>query len=655
MGFILKYILKKIFENPFIYIKNNIIIQVNDSFSKLSGYSKNELLGKSLPDLSSMLRIDSQINLEHIENGQDCYLFTKDLESRQVTISSKSIKTEYEKKYFIKENPNSRIENRLPFAAGLLKDNEIGIAVYSITKNILININNKFLDFLGMADKRNKDCIGRNPEEIFKGLNEGNLQWIFNTSVEYNKNYFSMINKHQYIERENKKWRVSLVPVCLSEKEWCIVYTVYDKTSMCKNCKCNNVCEDNEKAIIEEHLLIKKQFDFIKNMIDNLEVGFARYSYPELKIIDINNKAYNYLKCINPALGSMSSAIGEKLFNLLDFDSNEEAKFMMNLKNINDKKVNYSFDYKKIPHNGECRIIKLVHQPLFGFDNEIIEMADVAIDVTEEIKAKKQLEKTIKIHEELFANISHEFKTPLNVIYSTDQLLELYLKNDSLEENRDKISTGVNIIKQNCFRFGKLINNIMDLHTIESGFYKLNLTNENIVQIIEDIVQSASKYIKRKGLNIIFDTNTEEKIIACDPENIERIILNLISNAIKFSKPEGSIFVNVSDKGNTVEITVEDNGIGIERQYLDKIFGTFEQVDKSLSRNAEGSGIGLSLVKSIVELHNGKVSVISEIGKGSKFIIELPGRIVENPSVNEKTIPIRSKMQKVMVEFSDIY
>lgn len=655
VGFILKYTLKKIFENPFICTKNNIIIQVNDSFSKLSCYSKNELLGKSISDLSSILRIDSQINLEHIENGQGCYLFTKELEPRKVTISSIRLKTENEKKYFIKESPNSRIENRLPFAVSLLEDNEIGMAFNSITNNILIKVNNKFLDFLGMADKTNKDCIGRNPEEIFKGLNESNLQWIFNNSIEYSMHYFSMINKHQYIERGNKEWFVSLVPANLSEKERYIVYTVYDITSMCKNYKCNEVFEDNEKPMTKEHLLIRSQFDFIKNMIDNLEVGFLRYSYPELEIIDINNRAFRDIKCFNPTLGSMSSAIGEKLLNLLDFDSNEEAKFMMNLKNIKDKKVNYSFDYKKIAAEGEERIIKLVHQPLFGLNNEIMEIADVAIDVTEEFKAKKQIEKTMKIHEELFANISHEFKTPLNVIYSTDQLLELYLKNDSLEANRDKICTSVNIIKQNCFRFAKLINNIMDLHTIESGFYKLNLTNENIVQIIEDIVQAASKYIKRKGLNIIFDTNTEEKIIACDAGNIERIILNLISNAIKFSKSGGSIFVNVFDKGDTVEITVEDNGIGIEKQYLDKIFGTFQQVDKSLSRNAEGSGIGLSLVKSIVEMHNGKVSVNSKIGKGSKFKIELPGRIVENPSVNKKTIPASSKMQKVMVEFSDIY
>ncbi|QAT39834.1 PAS domain-containing sensor histidine kinase [Clostridium sp. JN-9] len=655
VGFILKYTLKKIFENPFIHIKNNIIIYLNNSFLKLSGYSRDELIGKSISDLSSMLRLDSQINMEHIEKEQSCYLFTKELEPREVTISLSRHSTGNEKKYIIKEISNSRIESRLPFAANLLKDNEIGMAFYSITNKILIKVNNNFLDFLGMPDKSNKDCIGRNPEKIFKGLNEGDLQWIFNNSAGHNQHYFSMMNKHQYIKRAGREWAVSLVPVNLSEKERYIVYTVYDLTDMCKNHKCNEVSVHSEKSMRDEHLLIRFQFDFIKKMIDNLEVGFVRYSYPELKIMDINNRALKGIRSINPALCSTSSVIGKRLLGLLDFDSNEQAEFMMNLKNIKDKKVNCSFDYKKIVSEGEERIIKLVHQPLLGLNNEITEIADVAIDVTEEFKTKKQMEKTIKIQEELFANISHEFKTPLNVIYSTDQLLELYLKNDSLEANRDKISASVKIIKQNCFRFAKLINNIMDLHTIESGFYKLNFTNENIVQVIENVVQSSSKYIKEKGLNIIFDTNTEEKVIACDAGNIERIILNLISNAIKFSKPRGNIFVSVFDKLDTVEITVEDNGIGIEKKHLDKIFGTFAQVDKSLSRNAEGSGIGLSLVKSIVEMHNGKVSVNSEIGTGSKFTIELPARIVENPSIIEKTIPASTKMHRVMVEFSDIY
>lgn len=156
-------------------------------------------------------------------------------------------------------------------------------------------------------------------------------------------------------------------------------------------------------------------------------------------------------------------------------------------------------------------------------------------------------------------------------------------------------------------------------------------------------------------MRIIFDTNVEEKIIACDTDKIERIILNLVSNAIKFSEPGDEIYVDVFDKDDTVEISVKDNGIGIAKDCLKLIFERFKQVDKSFARNAEGSGIGLCLVKSIVELHGGKIRVESKLGKGSKFNIELPARTIENLNDIHKNRQQNSKIEMVNIEFSDIY
>jgi methyl-accepting chemotaxis protein len=272
-----------------------------------------------------------------------------------------------------------------------------------------------------------------------------------------------------------------------------------------------------------------------------------------------------------------------------------------------------------------------------------------------EDNSSNKIKETLKIQDEIFANVSHELKTPLNVIFSANQLIELYLKNSLLEDNKEKIFKNINIIKQNCYRFIKLINNIVDISKMNSGFFRVNLSNENIVDVTENIVQSISEYINGKDINIIFDTNTEEKIIACDPEKIERIILNLISNAIKFTNKHGCIFVNLIDKGDTVEIDVKDTGIGIKEKYLNNIFGRFEQVDKSLSRNAEGSGIGLSLVKSIVEMHDGKISVESKVGEGSIFKIELPVKTIEKTEVIEQSKSTNNKIEMINIEFSDIY
>jgi len=276
-------------------------------------------------------------------------------------------------------------------------------------------------------------------------------------------------------------------------------------------------------------------------------------------------------------------------------------------------------------------------------------------DIKEKVMHNQKLEELIKIQDELYVNVSHELKTPLNVIFSANQVMDMYLKSDSIVDKKDILFNYNNIIKQNCYRLTKLINNIVDLSKSNSGLLKLNLCNVNIVDVIENIVQSVSEYVKSKELKMIFDTNVEEKIIACDTDMIERVMLNLISNAMKFSYPKGEIFVNVLDKDGIVEISVKDTGRGIEKQNLDYIFNRFYQEDKSLSRNAEGTGLGLSLIKSLVELHNGNISVESEINKGSIFKVELPARTIECEVLREQPNSLNSKIETIKIEFSDIY
>ncbi|WAG63317.1 HAMP domain-containing histidine kinase [Clostridium estertheticum] len=273
-----------------------------------------------------------------------------------------------------------------------------------------------------------------------------------------------------------------------------------------------------------------------------------------------------------------------------------------------------------------------------------------------EEKGKRAAELIIanKVQGEFLVNISHELKTPLNVIFSTAQLFDMYCKNGSLDDKKDKIIKYIESIKQNSYRLSKLINNIVDLSKIEAGFFKLNLSNNNIVTVVEEIVMSVTTLTDSKGLKIIFDTDVEEKIIACDTEIIERIVLNLISNAIKFTDKGDEIFVDIKDGKEFVEISVKDNGIGIEEKHLEMIFDRFKQVDKSLSRNTEGTGVGLSLVKAIVELQGGSINAQSEFGKGSKFTVLLPTAKISNESKLYNS-NVRSENENILVELSDIY
>lgn len=258
------------------------------------------------------------------------------------------------------------------------------------------------------------------------------------------------------------------------------------------------------------------------------------------------------------------------------------------------------------------------------------------------------LQKTLKEQEEFFSSMSHEFKTPLNVIFSALQVLDLYnTSNITIKYNK--------IMKQNCYRLLRLINNLIDMSKIDSGYLKLNLGNYNIIEIIEDITLSVADYIEAKGLSLIFDTDVEEKILTCDPDKIERIILNLLSNAIKFTNPGGEIKVNIYDKGQFVNIIIEDTGIGIPNDKQADIFQRFKQVDKSLQRNHEGSGIGLSIVKSLVEMHGGSIKVHSSLSKGSSFSILIPVKIIGSTPVNNAHDSISNNIERIHLEFSDIY
>ncbi|MDZ7548547.1 GHKL domain-containing protein, partial [Clostridium perfringens] len=142
-----------------------------------------------------------------------------------------------------------------------------------------------------------------------------------------------------------------------------------------------------------------------------------------------------------------------------------------------------------------------------------------------------------------------------------------------------------------------------------------------------DITLSVIPYIQSKGLELVFDTDIEEKIMCFDPDKIERIVLNLLSNAIKFSNPAGIINISLKDMGNGISFSVKDTGIGIKEDQLNIIFERFKQVNKSFTREQEGSGIGLSLVKALVELHNGSIEVKSSYSEGSEFIVKLPSNM----------------------------
>lgn len=298
-----------------------------------------------------------------------------------------------------------------------------------------------------------------------------------------------------------------------------------------------------------------------------------------------------------------------------------------------------------IEKDGNGQVLKLV-----GILNNIEENKRVKIELEEKICFER-------LRTDFFANLSHELRTPLNVLLASLQLQELYLNEDKTCRNYNKYSKITLRMKRNCYRLLRLINNLIDITKIDAGFYNVNFINYDVVRLVKSIVLSVEDYVKKQKLKIQFSFSINKIIMACDPEKIERILLNLLSNAIKFTEPGGVIKIKVDRQNDMLIISVKDTGIGIPKVKLPHIFDRFVQADKSLARNKEGSGIGLSLVKALVEMHQGEVFVESKMNEGTEFIIKIP--IIESfdgiKHQEEIEMDCKTNIERIHIEFSDIH
>lgn len=248
-------------------------------------------------------------------------------------------------------------------------------------------------------------------------------------------------------------------------------------------------------------------------------------------------------------------------------------------------------------------------------------------ELNEEMKKNTELLNKIidleKRKNAYLVNISHELRTPLNVLHSIQQLIR-ELNKSSEGISKEKLDDYMIISEKNINRLLKIINDLIDTSKVEHGNYNINVKENDIVYIVEEAALSLKEYIESRNIELIIDPEIEEKIIECDSNEIERCIINLVSNAAKFTHSGGTIWVSVKEIKDKVKIEVSDTGIGIEEKNLEYIFDKFNQIIDPNCETKGGSGLGLTITKNIVKLHKGEIYVESKINKGSKFTIILP-------------------------------
>ena len=227
------------------------------------------------------------------------------------------------------------------------------------------------------------------------------------------------------------------------------------------------------------------------------------------------------------------------------------------------------------------------------------------------------LNKQENIRKQLTADIAHEFRTPLTTLQThMEAMIEGVWEVDThrLQSCHDEI-----------IRISNMVKDLENLARVEGANLKLNKSEISLLEIGKKVVDNQVNDIKNKGLSV--EIKGEDEKVIVDNDRITQVVINLLSNAIKYTNNGGIIKIEVFNAEDYVGLTIQDNGIGISKEELPYIFERFYRTDKSRNHTTGGSGIGLAIVKSIVNAHGGKVDVDSEIGKGSRFTIKIPKKV----------------------------
>ncbi len=351
-------------------------------------------------------------------------------------------------------------------------------------------------------------------------------------------------------------------------------------------------------------------------------------------------------------------AIGQPVLMLLPPDrQDEEPRILAKL--ARGERVDH-FHTIRVRKNGEHFPVSLTISPVRDVDGTIIGASKIARDITElkrvtdereqllesERAARAQAEHANRMKDEFLATVSHELRTPLNAIVGWTQVLK---ESDGAPE---EIAEGVEIIERNARTQAQLIDDLLDLGRISSGKMTLDVERIEIGMVMQDAITSVRHTAELKRITIRTILNDVRGGMMGDKRRLQQVFWNLLSNAIKFTPSGGKIVVTIARVNSHVEIAITDTGRGIAPDFLPHVFERFRQADASTTRQFGGLGIGLALVKQLVELHGGEVRAESPgTGMGATFTICLPVMVARADSPRrEKLFPPADPAQTAATE-----
>jgi len=527
-------------------------------------------------------------------------------------------------------------------------NSQFGIAIFRATDMVLIEANQVWLNRLDEPYNNKNYSMGKPVHEIITGWKGSAFEKFWHIALQTKKG----VNLPEYRHSGRKKgisyWNVSLTPLLQEGRLLYLIETTFDVTETVMN-KNQGGCQDQQRT---------KQYQHFETVVENMSDALF-VVYPDYSIVALNQEAHIIKHYFNGFKYNMPPV------NIRYYDSQDREIPYNDLPIF--KIINgdiYEAFRVTVVTQEDTHQYSISGRPVYdNFNNiyfSIISIRDITNQVNNdyyilklEKEKKEYLERVLEVKDSFLTLISHEFKTPLSVIMTAIQAMEMFCAN----ELSDKAKRYLNTIKQNSLRQFRLVRNLLDITRGTADQIRLNNRTIDIVSLTRLITESVKIYAVQKELNVSFASNVTEKMICIDDEKYERILLNILSNAIKFTPKGKNVKVILIVRNGFVNLAVKDEGVGIPEDKIDVIFERFGQVDSSLSRQAEGSGIGLYLVKMFVDKMGGTISVKSKPFKGTTFLVRLPDKSEDK---HVKVIDYddgdnRKIVDMMNIEFSDIY
>jgi signal transduction histidine kinase/ActR/RegA family two-component response regulator len=394
------------------------------------------------------------------------------------------------------------------------------------------------------------------------------------------------------------------------------------------------------------HKLQQRVTEF-ETLLDVLPVGIGIAYDAQANNIRTNRWFSEFLRLAPESNASLSAPAGERPthFRLLrdgralspeELPLQRAAREGIETKNL---ELELEFD------SGDRRRLLEYATPLFDEAGQVRGSVGAFVDVTDrkrleeqrervlraEREAREEAERANRIKDEFLTSLSHELRTPLNAILGWTQLLRRKADADPF------LMQGLETLERNAKLQTQLIDDLLDMSRILSGKIRLDVQAIALGRVIEAAVESVRPSAEAKGLSLTMTLDPEAGPVSGDPSRLQQVVWNLVTNAVKFSSRGGSIAIRLERVNSHLEISISDTGIGISPDFLPHVFERFRQADASTTRRHGGLGIGLSIVKNLVDLHGGTVRAKSAgTGKGATFVVSLPVMTLATPTSDRR-------------------